>query len=138
MPQFTIKTTYHLPLFRHSIYSAGTPEAACRLAIADNDWSGQREDYESSGESHVTGIWQGADAAYRGQANSVPPHFGEAVQRKAAQLELMLGLLKIIVGDAKARRPTPPGWLGKAEWAIGRGEAIVEGARDRVEPGDAP
>lgn len=138
MPQFTIETTYHLPIFRHSIYSAGTPEAACRLAIEDNDWSGQREDYESSGESHVTGIWQGADAAYRGQANSVPPHFGEAVQRKAAQFELMLGLLKIIVGDAQARRPPPPGWLGKAERAITRGEAILEGARAPVEPGDAP
>ncbi|MER9912089.1 hypothetical protein NKJ71_15800 [Mesorhizobium sp. M0050] len=47
----------------------------------------------------------------------------------------MLGMLKIIVGDAKARRP--PGWLGKAEWAIARGEAIVKGARDPVEPVDA-
>lgn len=104
MPQFTIKTTYHLPLFRHSIYSAGTPEAACRLAIADNDWSGQREDYESSGESHVTGIWQGAGAAYRGQANSVPPHFWEAVQRKATQFELMLGLAQ----DHRRRCSAPP------------------------------
>ncbi|MES0137552.1 hypothetical protein NKJ88_21740 [Mesorhizobium sp. M0016] len=135
MPQFTIETTYHLPVFRHSTYSACTPEAACRPS---RTMTGPvREDYESSGESHVTGIWQGADAAYRGQANSVPPHFGAAVQRKAAQFELMLGLLKILVGDAKARRPTPPGWLGKAEWAIARGEAILEGARDPVEPGDA-
>ncbi|WP_256754839.1 hypothetical protein [Mesorhizobium sp. Mes31] len=137
MPQFTIETTYHLPVFRHSIYSADTPEAACRLAFEDNDWSGQREDHESSGESHVTGIWQGADAAYRGQANSVPAHFGEAVQRKAAQFELMLGLLKIIVGDAKARRPTPPGWLGKAEWAIARGEAILMGTSGPDQPEDA-
>jgi hypothetical protein len=49
----------------------------------------------------------------------------------------MLGLLQIIVGDAKARRPTPPGWLGKAEWAIARGEAILAGARHPVETGDA-
>ncbi|WP_292177285.1 hypothetical protein [Mesorhizobium sp.] len=47
-------------------------------------------------------------------------------------------MLKIIVGDAQPRRSPPPGWLGKAEWVIARGEAIVEGARDRVEPGDAP
>ncbi|ESX90879.1 hypothetical protein [Mesorhizobium sp. LSHC412B00] len=136
MPEFTIETTYHLPVFRQSTYSADTPEAACRLAIEDNDWSGQKEDYESSCESHVTGISEGAEAAYRGQAIPVPAHFEEEVQRKA-QFELMLGMLKIIVGDAKARRPPPPGWLGKAEWAIARGEAIVKGARDPVEPVDA-
>ncbi|MER8844368.1 hypothetical protein [Mesorhizobium australicum] len=137
MPQFTIETTYHLPVFRHSTYLAETPDVACRFAIEDTDCSGQREDCESSGETHVTGIWEGAGAAYRGQAIPVHAHFGEAVQRKAAQFELMLGLLKIIVGDAKARRPTPPGWLGKAESAIARGEAILAGARDPVEPGDA-
>lgn len=49
----------HLPsagLFRQSTCSADAPEAACRLAIEDNGWSGRREDYESSGESHVIGI----------------------------------------------------------------------------------
>ncbi|MER9615513.1 hypothetical protein [Mesorhizobium sp. M0207] len=137
MPRFTIETTYHLPIFRHAMYSADTPEVACRLAIEDDDWSGQREDCESLGETHVTGIWESAGPAYRGQAIPVPAHFGEAVQRKAAQFELMLGLLKIIVGDTQAPRP-PSGWLGKAEWAIARGEAILEGARDPVEPGDAP
>ncbi|RUV27847.1 hypothetical protein EOA86_22215, partial [Mesorhizobium sp. M5C.F.Ca.IN.020.32.2.1] len=79
MPEFTIETTYRLPVFRHATYSADTPEAACRLAVEDKDWSGQREDYESSGETYVTGIWEGADAAYRGQAIGVPRHFGEAV-----------------------------------------------------------
>ncbi|WP_181176053.1 hypothetical protein [Mesorhizobium sp. B2-3-4] len=59
------------------------------------------------------------------------------MQRKAAQFELMLALLKVVVGDAKARRPTPPEWLDKAEWAIARGEAIFAGARDPVESGDA-
>ena len=63
MPEFTIETTYHLPVFRHSNYAADTPELARRQAIDDTDWSGQREDYESSGETYVTGIWQGADAA---------------------------------------------------------------------------
>ncbi|WP_192361444.1 hypothetical protein [Mesorhizobium mediterraneum] len=134
MPQFTIETTYHLPVFRQSTYSADTPEAACRLAIEDNDWSGQKEDYESSGESHVTGIWEGAEAAYLGPAIPVPPHFRESVQRQAAHFELMLGLLKIMVGDAQAGRSTSPEWLGKAEWAIALGEAILESARDPGEP----
>lgn len=34
MPQFTIETTYHLPVFQHSTYLAETPEVACRFAIA--------------------------------------------------------------------------------------------------------
>lgn len=134
MPEFTIETTYRLPVFRHSTYSADTSEAACRLAIEDKDWSGQREDCESSGETYVTGIWEGADAAYRGQAIRVPRHFEEAVQRKATHFELMLGLIKIMVSDAKAGRATAPEWLAKSEWAVALGEAILEGARGPDEP----
>ncbi|TIO24022.1 hypothetical protein [Mesorhizobium sp.] len=134
MPEFTIETTYNLPVFRHATYSADTSEAACRLAIEDKDWSGQREDYESSGETYVTGIWEGADAAYRGQTIRVAGHFEEAVQRKAAHFELMLGLLKIMVGDAKAGRATGPEWLAKSEWAIALGEAILDNAPGPDEP----
>ncbi|MDX8449380.1 hypothetical protein [Mesorhizobium captivum] len=72
MPEFTLETTYRLPVFRQRTYEAETPEAACRLAIEDYDWSDQKEDYESSGETFVTGIWQAADAAYRGSTVSVP------------------------------------------------------------------
>jgi hypothetical protein len=134
MSDFTIETTYHLPVFRQVTYAADTPEAACRLAIEDNDWSGQKEDYETAGETYVTGIWQGADVAHRGPVIPVPPHFGETGQRQAALFELMLGLLKIMVGDAQAGRPTSPESLGKAHWAIARGEAILEGARGPDEP----
>lgn len=134
MADFTIETTYRLPVFRQVSYTADTPEAACRLAIADTDWSGQREDDESPGETYVTGIWDGAEAAYRGPAIPVPPHFGETVQRQAAHFELMLGLLKIMVSDAHAGRPTSPEWLGKADWAIALGEAILDSARGPDEP----
>lgn len=137
LPAFTIETTYRLPVFRHATYPADTPEAACRLAAEDKDWSGQREDYESSGETYVTGIWEGADAAYRAPAMQVPSHFGETVQRKATHFELMLGLLKIVIADAKADRPTAPEWLWKADWAIACGEAILAGARGPDEPKDA-
>jgi hypothetical protein len=136
MPEFTIETTYHLPVFRQFTYAADTPAAACRLAIADTDWSGHWEDYESSGETHVTGIWEGADAAYRGPAIAVPPHFGETVQRQVAHFELMLGLLKIMTGDAQARRRTSPEWLDKAVWAIAHGEAIFAGAHGPDESTD--
>lgn len=134
MPDFTVETTYHLPVFRHATYAADTLEAACRLAIEDNDWSGQREDYESSGETYVTGIWEGAEAAYRGAAIQVPPHFGETVQRQAAHFEVLLGLLKMLFSDVRATRSTPPERLARTAWAIARGEAIRDGARGPDEP----
>ncbi|MGE3874066.1 MAG: hypothetical protein AB7F74_14020 [Parvibaculaceae bacterium] len=72
MPDYTIETTYHLPVFRHRAYSADTPEAACRAAIEDDDWEHGRRDYDSSGETYVTGIWPGRDTAYAGEPLPIP------------------------------------------------------------------
>lgn len=102
MPIFTIEATYRLPVYRHRTYLAETPEAACRLAIEDENWDNAKEDYEFAEETYVTGMWSGADAAYRGKSIPVPDHFDETVQRKADQFELLVGLLKIIVADAQA------------------------------------
>jgi hypothetical protein len=134
MPEFTIETTCHLPVYRQRTYTAETPEAACRLAIADADWSAQKEDRESAGETFVTGIWQGADAAYRGRTIEVAPHFKETLQRKARHFEVLLGLLKILLTDFEAGRTTAPEWTGKANWAVKRAEAILDGARGPDEP----
>ncbi|MDX8500865.1 hypothetical protein RFM99_20935 [Mesorhizobium sp. VK4C] len=128
MPEFALETTYHLPVFRQRTREAETPEAACRLAIEDYDWSDQKEDYESSGETFVTGIWQGADSAYRGPTVPVPPHFEEMLQRQARHFEVLLGLLKILLADAGTQRRTAPEWLGKAKWAVQLAEAILDGA----------
>ena len=57
MPVFTIETTYRLPVYRHQTYEAATMEEACRLAVDDDDWSDEKRDYESAGETYVTGIW---------------------------------------------------------------------------------
>ena len=65
MPRFTIEATYRLPVYRQRSYEAETLEEACRLAVEDDDWSEQKEDYESSGETYVTGAWPGEDTAYR-------------------------------------------------------------------------
>ncbi|WJI63748.1 hypothetical protein NLY43_02910 [Mesorhizobium sp. C416B] len=137
MPQFTIETTFHLPVFRHSTYLAETPDVACRFAIEDTDCSGQREDCESSGEAHVTGIWEGAGAAYRGQAIPVHAHFGEAVQRKAAQFELMLACSRSL---SAMLRPADRRRRGGSARPNGRSRAAKRSsraARDPVEPGDA-
>ena len=50
MPIFTIETSYRLSVYRQANYEAGTIEEARRLALADDDWSGERLDYETSGE----------------------------------------------------------------------------------------
>ncbi|WOF45080.1 hypothetical protein KNJ79_09500 [Sphingopyxis indica] len=77
MPSFTIESTYRLPVFRHRTYEAATPEDACQLAIADEDWTGQKEDYENSGATYLTGIWPGVDSAYMAPALALPPGYGE-------------------------------------------------------------
>ena len=91
MPFFTIEATYRIPVYRQRTYEADTVEQACRLAIEDDDWSDQKEDFESSGETYVTGAWPGPDSAYRVTALPVPSQFGETVQRKADHFETLLG-----------------------------------------------
>ncbi|SDH00803.1 hypothetical protein [Pelagibacterium luteolum] len=134
MPAFTVETTYRLPAYRHRTYHAETPAEACRLAIEDDDWEGEKLDYECAGETYVTGIWSGTDAAYSAPAIAVPSHFEETIHRKAAHFELLLGLLKMMVADAVARRASPEGWVERASWAVGCGEAILAGARDPDAP----
>src|SRR6267142_2296701 len=72
MPVFTIETTYRLPVYRQQTYEAATMEEACRRAIDDDDWSTEKRDYESAGETYVTGIWSGENAAYSGAAQPIP------------------------------------------------------------------
>ncbi|MBX4893473.1 MULTISPECIES: hypothetical protein [Rhizobium] len=138
MPDFTIETTYHLPVFRHRTYSDDTLEAACRAAIADDDWDNSKKDYDSCGEIHVTGIWDGADTAYARPPIQIPFQFEEAVTRRAYHFEILLGLLKILFDDVRAARPPSLDWLDRSAWAIARGEAILAGDPDPEEPVDPP
>ncbi len=78
MPQFTIETTYHLPVYRQRTYVADTLDQACRLALEDDDWSGEKQDYDSAGATFVTGIWDGADAAYRAPAVPIPDQYASS------------------------------------------------------------
>jgi hypothetical protein len=89
MPRFTIETTYRLPVYRQRAYDAETLEETCRLAVEDDDWSEQKEDHESSGETYVTGAWPGEDTAYRVAALPIPSQFGEMLQRKADHYETL-------------------------------------------------
>jgi hypothetical protein len=138
MSDFTIETTYHLPVFRHRTYAAETLEAACRAAIEDDNWDIAEKDYDSSGEVHVTGVWEGTHAAYTGPPIRVPPQFDEAVQRRARHFEILLGLLKILLDHAHAKRPPSLDWLARSAWQIARGEAILADNPDPDAPADPP
>lgn len=138
MPAYTVETTYRVPVYRQRTYDAAAPAEACRQAIKDDDWSNDKLDYEAAGETYVTGIWLGTDAAYSGETVPVPSHFDETIQRKAAHFEVLFGLLKIVVADQTAQCRTDAYWLARANAAVAKAEAIIEGARDPDEPVPAP
>lgn len=138
MPAYTIETTYTLPIFRHGTYIAETPEAACKMALVDDNWESLRKDYDSAGEIHVTGIWEGENTAYAGSPITIPSQFDEGAQRRAHHFEILLGLLKMLFHEVRAGRSPSIDWLDKLAWAIARGEAILAYAPDPTEPADAP
>lgn len=138
MPAYTVETTYRVPVYRQRTCDAATPAEACRQAIEDDDWSNGKLDHEAVGETYVTGIWLGADAACSGETIPVPSQFDETIQRKAAHFEVLFGLLKIVVADQVAQRRTDAYWLARASAAVAKAEAILAGARDPDEPVVAP
>jgi hypothetical protein len=138
MLTYTIETTYTLPIFRHGIYIADSPEAACKAALDDDNWESLKKDNDSSGKIHVTGIWEGENTAYAGSPITVPSQFEESVRRRARHFEILLGLLKMLFHDVQAGRSPSGDWLAKSTWAIARGEAILACAPDPTDPPDAP
>ena len=130
MPQFTIETTYHLPVYRHRTYEADTLDQACQLAVEDDDWSEEKSDTDSSGESYVSGAWPGTDVTYTGSALSIPSQFAETIQRKADHFEILLGVLKILAHVKDLGVADLPLWLPKAQAAIAKAEAILAGKPD--------
>ena len=130
MPIFTIEATYRIPIYRQRIYEADTLAEACRLAIEDDDWEGQKEDYESAGGTYITGVWAGDVSPYSAPALPVPSHFGESLQRKAEHFEVLLGLLKIFAHAPESDPADEPAWRHRAHAAIAKAEAILAGARD--------
>lgn len=130
MTTFTIESTYRIPIYRQRSYQADTLAEACRLAIEDDDWEGQKEDYESAGESYVTGAWLGDVPPYSVPALPIPSHFGESLQRKAEHFEVLLGLLKIFAHASEGDPADDLTSRRRADAAIAKAEAILAGARD--------
>ena len=137
MPVFTIETTYRLPVYRQRSYEAETLDAACALAIADEGWDDEKSDVETSGDTYVTGAWDGRDAAYRGRALSIPSQFGEQVQRRADHFEVLLGLLKVFAHAPDVEPADGPFWRQRLDAAIAKGEAILADEPDPQAAGGA-
>ena len=130
MPIFTIEATYRIPIYRQRSYEADTLAGACRLAIEDDDWEGQKEDCETAGETYVTGAWAGDVSPYSVPALPVPSHFGDSLQRKAEHFEVLLGLLKVFAHPPEDALTDEASWRQRAQAAIAKAEAILAGTRD--------
>ncbi|KKZ84267.1 hypothetical protein B5K05_24435 [Rhizobium phaseoli] len=138
MSDFTIETTFHLPVVRHRTYAAETLEAACRAAIDDDNWKMAGNDHDPSRRVHVTGAWEGAHTAHNGPSIPVPSQFEDTLQRRARHFEILLGLLKVFFDDAHADQEPSLDWLNRSAWEIARGEAILAGGPDLDEPAEPP
>ena len=137
MPTFTIETTYRLPIYRQRSYEAETLEAACGLAVADEGWDDEKSDVETSGDTYVTGAWEGRGAAYSGRALGIPSQFGEQVQRKAQHFEVLLGLLKVFAHAPDAEPADGPFWRQRLDAAIAKAEAVLAAEPDPEAVGGA-
>ncbi len=128
MPLYTIETTYHLPVYRHCTYEATSADEACEPAIEDDDWPCELPDHDAPGETFVTGIWRGRDAAYEGEAVAAPGRFGQTVQRKAVLFETLVRLLKERAQPTGLSRHDFDSWLLRALAAIAVADGILRDA----------
>jgi hypothetical protein len=103
---YTVETTIRRPFYKHRIYEAATPEAACRQALQDDDWEGEKLDEETAGEPYVTGVWTGEDAAYKSASLPIPTNGHASSERKLQEVDLLLALLKRLVSTS-ARNTLP-------------------------------
>jgi hypothetical protein len=66
MPTFTIERTYDVPHFRQETYEAASIEEALKMDAKNDEWEGQKADWDCCGPERVTGAWEG-DRAYVGK-----------------------------------------------------------------------
>jgi hypothetical protein len=138
MPAFTIETTYRLPVYRRRKYHAATLAEACRLAIEDDDWSGQKEDHDCAGETYVSASWSAEDGPHSVQELPVPTQFGETLQRKAEHFDELLEQLAFVAQPMGLSRVDFERWLPKAEATVRKARAILAGQRDPDDAGGTP
>jgi hypothetical protein len=138
MPRFTIETTYRLPVYRQRTYEAETIEQACRLAIEDDDWPEQKEDYDCSGDTYVTGAWPA-----RTQLTALPRSlFRHSSARTYSARPITSKPCSASSKFSRTRQGGEPSdspfWRQRADAAIAKAEAILAGASDPVIERGAP
>ena len=126
MPDFIIETSYHLPMYRRRPYSAETMEQACIFALGDEGWGDARESVDDSGETYVSGIWQGK-TVYDGPELAVPDEFREAVERKAELFDDLVALLREPAQPMAISEHDFRNWLPRAMAILAKAEAIHAG-----------
>jgi hypothetical protein len=136
MPRYTIETVRRLKSRRHRIYRAATVAEACRQAVEDSDWSGEMHDRDRAGEPFIAGIWKVTDVASSCPPVPIPSQYGETAQRQALHFEVLHGLLKMLLADVRAGRPSSSQWIERASLAVAQVEAIMAGARDPDAPAE--
>ncbi len=125
MPIYTVETTYRLPVYHRRNYEAATPEEACSLALDDEGWGDAEEDVDTSGETYVTGIWKGRNAAHSGAGIAVPEEFGETVQRKAELFDTLVAIVREPARPLGLSQYQFEHWLPRALSVLAKADAIA-------------
>jgi hypothetical protein len=136
MPAYAVESSYHLPTYRHRSYIADDPAAACLAALENDDWDGGQAEHESAGETFVSGLWVGEDAAYRGEALPIPAQFDETANRKTGYFGDPVSVLEAVTEELRCAADAAPSdgtvraALDQGAIAIAKGRAILSGAAD--------
>lgn len=123
MPTYTIETSCHLPVYRQRTYSADTLEDACLLAIDDDGWDDGEEDVETSGETFVSGIWEG-ELTIVDAWLAIPDRFAETVERKAELFDELIALLREPAQPMGLSEHDFRNWLPRAMAILAKADAI--------------
>lgn len=130
MPRYTIERMYRLPIYQHRTYHGESVEAACRQALDDDDWNDEKQDYETAGQTYISGIWSGDNSAYKGDAIPILTNFVEAIQRKADHFDALMAVLAYVAQPMGLSRADFEQWLPRAHAALAKAEAIRAGMPD--------
>lgn len=126
MPDFTIETSYHLPMYRRRPTLPRLWSRRAIFALGDEGWDGAREAVDDSGETYVRSIWQGK-TAYDGPKLAIPDAFREAVERKAELFDELVALLREPAQPMGISEHDFRSWLPRALAILAKADAIHGG-----------
>ena len=132
MPQFTVETTYRLPVYRRRTYETVTIEEACSLAVAAEGWSDGKEDVDTAGDTFVSAVWSGPTPVY-GEELPVPGHFDEQLRRKVFLFDTLLSRLIVLRNTPGSAELLSADVRARTDAVIAKGLAVARGLPDPEE-----